>query len=157
MSNKEELKKIIESLSGKDIERELSDLSKNPDKVARELENMTGRMSESDIDDGVKKFGSAENFFQALVMYIAFKAALVRKGVKIGIAAGAGAAVLFGTGSLCHAAAESTGFAAMDEIGNGIEMVGDFAQNVSEVGFEVAADSADFFGDIIDGLLSLFG
>lgn len=155
-ASKEDLKKIIESLTEKDIEREFNEFAKNPGRVGKELGSMTERMSESDINAGVKKFGGAEGFMHALIMYLAFKAALIRKGVKVGIAAGAGAALLFGAGSLCHAAAASTGVAAMDEIGNGIEMVGDFAQNVAEVGLEVAADSAGFFGDIFDGILSLF-
>ncbi len=153
-TSKEELKRIVENMTDEDLEREFDEFSKNPSKVTKELEKVTDKMSEEEIQQGVNKYGSGEGFLQAIIYYLAFKAALIRKGVQVGVAAGAGAAILFGAGSLAHAVAGATGVAAIEEIGCGIDMAGELCLGVSEAGIEVATESAGFFGDLIG---SLFG
>ncbi|MGH8476949.1 MAG: hypothetical protein ACRER2_14475 [Methylococcales bacterium] len=155
-TSKEALKKILESITEKDIEREFNNFSKEPDKVGKQLQTVTSKMSEKEIDEGVRKYGGVEQFLQALMLYLAFKATLIRKGVTVGVAAGAGAALVFGAGSLCHGVACATGVAAINDIGDGMDMVGDFALSVADFGFEVAEESADFFADLIDGVISFF-
>lgn len=156
-TSKQELKRIVENLTEEDLEEELNILSKKPKKVAKELEKVTDKLTEEEVQQGIKRYGSGEQFLQAIVMYLAFKAALIKRGVQVGVAAGAGAAILFGAGSLAHSVADATGVAAIEEIGCGIDMAGEFCQDVSDAGIEVAAEGAGFFSDLLDGIGSLFG
>jgi hypothetical protein len=155
--SKEDLKRIIESITEEDIEREYNKFSKEPKKMMQDLKTVTDKMSENEIENGIKKYGGGEQFLQAILLYFAFKAALIRKGVKVSLAAGAGAAIIFGTGTLCHSIASATGVAAIDDIANGIDIVGDLALNVADVGLTVAEEGIDFFGSIVEGIFSLFG
>ena len=156
-TSKRDLQRVIENLKDKDIERELNEFSRNSNKVVRDLKTVTGNLSQREVEKGVREYGGAEQFLNAIVLYLAFKAALIRKGLQVSVAAGAGAVLFFGTGSLCHAVAGATGVAALDEIGSGIEMAGELAAEVSGAGLEVAAESAGFFGGLVDGVFSLFG
>lgn len=156
-TNKQALQNIIQQITEQDIEQEFKQFAKKPEQVARDLAAVTDKMSEAEIEKGVNQYGGVEQFLDALVMFLAFKAALIRKGVKVGLAAGAGAALIFGAGSLCHNVALATGVSALDEIGEGIDMAGEFAADIAGLGFDVAADSVDFFSGLLDGVLSLFG
>ena len=138
-------------------EREFKELAKNPSKVAKELEKVTDKLSEEEIQQGIRKYGSGEAFMQAILLFLAYKAALIKRGVQVGIAAGAGAAILFGAGALAHSVAGATGVAAIEQIGCGIDMAGGFCQDVSDAGIEIASESAGFFSDLLDGIGSLFG
>jgi hypothetical protein len=149
-TTKEKLKQIVENLKDEDLEHEYNEFAKNPDKVTKELEKVTEELSEEEIQQGVKRFGSGERFLQVILLYFAYKAALVRKGVQVGVAAGAGGVILFGAGSLSHAVANASEVASLDEIGNGIEMAADLPVDISDVGIEVASESADFISSICE-------
>lgn len=155
-TSKGDLSRTIASIKEEDIEHEFSEFAKHPDKVIHDLKQVTEGLTQKNVEDGTERYGSAEQFLRAILLYFAFKAALLRKGVKVGIAAGAGAALFFGAGSFCHAVAGVTGLAALDEIGRGIEAVGDLSLDVADAGVAVAVEEASFFGDIIDGISSLF-
>lgn len=154
--SKEQLRRALNNITENDVEIEFNNLAKNPDKLRSDLEKIVDRMSEEDTHKGIEKYGSADELIKAILFYLAFKAVLIRKGIKVGLAAGAGAAIIFGTGSLCHAVANATEISAISDLADGIDMIGDIAANISDVGLAVADNGIDFFGDLVDGILSIF-
>lgn len=155
--SREELRNAIQSITERDIQKEIKIFEDNPEKLSLELNKFVDRLKEEDIAAGVKKYDGEKGFIDAILFYIAFKAALVRKGIKLGVAAGAGAAIFFGTGSLGHSIATATGSTLIDGVADGFDAVGDMALDVSDVGLDVAADGLDFFAGIANSILSLFG
>ncbi len=155
--SRKKLQDAINSITEKEFETALNSLSKKPKKTEKELEEITEGMTESQIDDGLRQYGGADEFISALISFLAIKGILIRKGIKLGVATGAGAVLIFGTGSLCHGIASATGVVALDDIAEGIDLVGELALDVSELGFAVAEDGLDFFGGLLEGVFSIFG
>lgn len=157
MSTRDELKRVISSISKEEIESEIDALAADPKRLQEDLDHLTDNLSDDDIQEGIEEYGGAEQFMNTLLLFLAFKAALIRKGIAVGVASGAGAVALFGAGAMGHAVANATGIEAIDDIACGIDCAGDLALDVSDVGFAVAESGVGFFEGLLDGVLSLFG
>jgi hypothetical protein len=139
------IRKAIESITLKDVEKELGILVKQKQGTIAKLDEFTNKLSERDVEEGIEKYSGFEGFLQAILFFLAFKAALIRKGIKVDVATGAGAAVIFGTCTLCHSVVNATGIVTVDGTAEGIDIVGEMTMDFSNVGFEIAEENIGFF------------
>jgi hypothetical protein len=133
------MKSVIQDVSEEDLDREFTTFAENPDTLEHELDQMSTTMSDEALNEGIERHGSVDAFFDALALFVAFKAALVRKGLKSGSAAGAAGGVLFGLGALGEGIARASGLAIIGDIIKGLEA----ARGMSQDAAELSAFTAD--------------
>jgi hypothetical protein len=156
MSSKEEIKKIIDNLTEDEIKAELLSLSKQPAQFKKDLNTILSNLSEKNIEQGIKRFGTKEDFINSVKYYIAIKSWLVRNGLKVGVAAGAAGVILYETHEFCHDMACSTGIEGLHDIGDGIKIASDICIDISSFGLDIVSGSVGFLHKVFDNLWSLF-
>ncbi|MCB1194007.1 MAG: hypothetical protein KDK90_26460 [Leptospiraceae bacterium] len=154
-TSKEELLKILSNIKEEELKRECEELAKDPKKLNSDIQKFINGMNEEQIQQGIEEKGGVKAFIESIIKFLAFQTTLVRYGVTIGIAAGVSAAILYGTSSLVESIGNSIDASSVAEFSNGISIAGDFANEISNAGFEVAEASSGLFSQIIDGVSSL--
>lgn len=115
------LQLAVNEVSEDDVDREFAGFSENPDDLQRRLDQISATMSDRALGEGISTLGGVDALFDALVLFVAYKAALVRKGFRNGPAAGAAAAVIFGDGRLAKSVAEASCLADGGDVVSGMQ------------------------------------
>ena len=152
---KEDIKEAIRSVTKDDIDKEMQNLEKKPKKTESQLKEIIANLSKEDLVNGEKKYKGREGLIKALLYYMAFKAALVKQGIKVSVAAGASAVVIFGAGALCHSIASATGSLSIDAIGDGMDAAGEVAVDVVNLGIDIIQVGTGFLEELIDVFTSI--
>lgn len=155
--DREKVEEVLSNITEEDIENEVNKLLKNPNKATMEVKNIIGNLSQQQVSQGIKQYGGEDQFIQAILYYLGFHSLLIRKGVKVGVAAAVGSAVFFGTGSLGHTIAGALGSASIDSIADGFDLLGDLTSGVSDTALGIAESSMDSLTDLCDIAIGLLG
>ncbi len=120
-----DIKAAILDVLEENLDQEFTSFAENPDALQSELDHVSATMSREALNEGIDRHGGVDGFVDALAIFFAFKAALVRKGFGNGSAAGAAGGVLFGLGPLGEGVARASGLAAVADIANGLKAAGE--------------------------------
>lgn len=156
MSYGDDLNEKISQISKNDLREEFKRFAEDPAKLEAELNNFADSVSKKDILDAIQKLGGPDKLVEKILLFFAYKASLVRKGLTFGIATGAAAGLCFGVGALGHRIADYSGCGSLEDLACDFDTMAQHTSRISEDGFQLAHESIDFFQEAAEAFQAVF-